>query len=70
MWWVPILAAFVLGSIPSAVIVGRVARVDVRRQGSGNPGAANTWRTAGRLAGVVVLALDVFKGWAAVSWLR
>ena len=69
MWSIPIVVAFVLGSIPSAVLIGRLAHVDVRGQGSGNPGAANTWRTAGRLAGSVVLVLDAFKGWVAVAWL-
>ncbi len=66
MAFVPILAAFLLGSFPSAVLVGRAFGVDVRDRGSGNPGAANTWRLAGRMAGLVVLLLDGFKGWLAV----
>ncbi|TDI46660.1 MAG: glycerol-3-phosphate 1-O-acyltransferase [Acidobacteria bacterium] len=67
MSFAPILVAFLLGSIPSAVIVGRLAGSDVRKQGSGNPGAANTWRVAGRVAGLVVLFLDGFKGWLAAG---
>ena len=68
MVWLPLLAAFLLGSIPSAVLAGRLAGVDVRGEGSGNPGATNTWRTVGPIPGLIVLALDVFKGWAAVVW--
>jgi len=68
MGWLPLVAAFLLGSIPSAVLVGRLAGVDVRGQGSDNPGATNTWRTVSPLAGLLVLALDAFKGWAAVAW--
>jgi glycerol-3-phosphate acyltransferase PlsY len=68
MGWLPLLAAFLLGSIPSAVLVGRLAGVDPSGQGSGNPGATNTWRSISPLAGLLVLALDVFKGWAAVAW--
>lgn len=66
-----LLIGFFLGSIPFAVWVGRVAGVkDVRRHGSGNPGAANVWKTAGRVFGVVAGALDAGKGAAAVwiSW--
>jgi glycerol-3-phosphate acyltransferase PlsY len=67
MAFAPILVAFLLGSIPSAVLIGRLFGVDVRRQGSANPGAANTWRIAGRAAGLIVLALDGLKGWAAAA---
>jgi len=69
MAFAPILVAFLLGSLPSAVVVGRWAGTDVRRQGSKNPGAANTWRVAGRLAGLIVLFLDALKGWLAAGWL-
>jgi glycerol-3-phosphate acyltransferase PlsY len=65
----PILVAFLLGSIPSAVVVGRWAGADVRGQGSKNPGAANAWRVAGRIAGLVVLVLDALKGWIAAAML-
>lgn len=62
-------AGFLLGSIPFALLVGRAGGVrDVRRHGSGNPGAANVWRSAGRIFGVAAGALDAGKGAAAV-WL-
>jgi glycerol-3-phosphate acyltransferase PlsY len=67
MSFAPILVAFLLGSIPSAVLVGRLAGADVRKQGSTNPGAANTWRVAGRIPGLIVLSLDSLKGWFAAG---
>ncbi len=62
-----IVAAYLAGAIPFAVLVGRATRgVDVRRAGSGNAGAMNTLRTAGPVAGVVVALLDAGKGALAV----
>ncbi|MDO9557836.1 MAG: glycerol-3-phosphate 1-O-acyltransferase PlsY [Coriobacteriia bacterium] len=61
------LAAYVLGSIPFAVIVGRLFwGVDVREHGSGNTGATNVLRVFGPAPGFAVLALDAAKGAAAV----
>jgi len=58
-----ILLAYFLGSIPTAVIVGRILGVDVRRTGSGNPGAANMARVTGRRSwGAFVLLIDALKG--------
>jgi glycerol-3-phosphate acyltransferase PlsY len=62
-----ILLAYLLGSIPSAVWVGKTFfGVDVRNEGSGNAGATNTIRVLGSRAGVPVLLMDVLKGWLAV----
>lgn len=61
--------AFLLGSVPSGLWVGRLAHgIDVRDHGSGNLGATNVYRTLGRGWGLLVLFLDGFKGWAAVHW--
>jgi len=54
--------AYLLGTFPSAGIVTSAAGKDVTREGSGNPGASNTWRLLGWKAGLVVLLLDVGKG--------
>ncbi len=63
-----VLVAFLLGSLPFALWVGRAARgIDVRRYGSGNLGATNVLRVLGPGWGVLTLALDVAKGWAAVA---
>lgn len=60
--------AYLIGSIPTAVWVGKIFfRTDVRNQGSGNAGATNTFRVLGKKAGTFVLLFDVFKGWAGTS---
>lgn len=57
------VAAYVIGSIPSAVLVGRLFYgVDIRNHGSNNPGATNTVRVLGKRAGVLVLIGDIGKG--------
>ncbi len=62
-----ILAAYLIGSIPSSIWVGKIFfKLDIRDHGSGNAGAANTFRVLGWKAGVVVLLFDVFKGWISV----
>ena len=64
-----IAAAYVIGSIPFGIIVGRVITGrDIRSGGSGHSGATNTMRQAGWGAGVLVLALDLAKGFLA-EWL-
>jgi len=61
------LLAYVLGSIPFAVIVSRMfALPDPRSYGSGNPGATNVLRTGRKAAAVLTLLGDALKGWLAV----
>ncbi len=63
-----LLAAYLFGSIPSAVWIGKVFfNTDVREYGSGNAGATNTFRVLGPKAGVPVLLMDIAKGWMAVQ---
>lgn len=63
-----LLAAYLLGSIPSAVWIGKFFyKIDVREYGSGNAGATNTFRVLGKKAGIPVLIIDVLKGFAAVN---
>lgn len=62
-----VVAAYLLGSIPSAVWIGkRFYGIDVREHGSKNAGATNTLRVLGRKAAMPVLLLDMAKGFAAV----
>ena len=61
-----IAAAYLIGSIPFALILSRRWGADLRRVGSGNLGAANVMRTSGVSAGVLVAALDMAKGAASV----
>jgi glycerol-3-phosphate acyltransferase PlsY len=66
--WVAVLAAYVLGSIPTAVWVGKwFYGADVRNFGSGNAGATNTFRVLGRSAGIIVTLVDILKGTAAAA---
>jgi acyl phosphate:glycerol-3-phosphate acyltransferase len=63
-----IILAYLIGSIPTAVWVGKIFyRTDVRQHGSGNAGATNVIRVLGYKAGIPVLLFDVFKGWFAVQ---
>ncbi len=58
--------AYLLGSIPSGVWIGKLFyQKDIREYGSGNTGATNTFRILGVKAGIVALILDVLKGTAA-----
>jgi len=59
---VVILVGFLLGSIPSGYIIGKVWGVDVTKGGSRNIGATNVKRLAGRTAGTLTLILDLIKG--------
>jgi glycerol-3-phosphate acyltransferase PlsY len=62
-----ILVAYLLGSIPSAVIISKLFfGFDIRQKGSGNMGSTNTFRVLGWKAGVAVQVLDILKGVAAV----
>jgi len=66
-----LLVAYLLGSIPSAVWIGKAFfNIDVRQHGSGNAGATNTLRVLGKPAGITVLLLDLLKGLAATSMLH
>jgi glycerol-3-phosphate acyltransferase PlsY len=62
-----IILAYLVGSIPTSVWVGKAFfKIDVRDHGSGNAGATNTIRVLGWKAGLPVFIFDVFKGWLAV----
>jgi glycerol-3-phosphate acyltransferase PlsY len=67
-WAILWAGAYLLGSIPFGLLLGRaLGGVDVRAAGSGNIGATNVARTAGKAAGGLVLALDAAKGAAPIS---
>lgn len=62
-----ILFAYLLGSVPFALVIGKgIFGVDVRNQGSGNIGATNVFRVLGKRAGVLVFTCDVLKGFIPV----
>jgi len=61
------LAAYLVGSIPFAVVVSRLFGLpDPRSYGSGNPGATNVLRTGSKAAAALTLLGDAVKGWLAV----
>lgn len=63
-----IVIAYLLGSIPSGLWIGKIFyHKDIRQLGSGNIGTTNTFRTLGPKAGVVVLFMDILKGTLAAS---
>lgn len=65
-----ILFAYVAGSIPTAIIMGKLLKgIDIRRHGSGNAGGTNALRVLGWKAGVFTMLVDVFKGFAAAWWI-
>jgi acyl phosphate:glycerol-3-phosphate acyltransferase len=64
------LAAYVLGSIPTGLLVGRARGVDIRAIGSGNIGATNVARGLGKPWAVLVLVLDALKGFLPVFLAR
>lgn len=62
-----IVLAYLLGSIPSGLIIGKAFfGKDIREHGSGNLGGTNSFRTLGIKAGMVVTIMDILKGTAAV----
>ncbi|MGD8396714.1 MAG: glycerol-3-phosphate 1-O-acyltransferase PlsY [Candidatus Eiseniibacteriota bacterium] len=70
LWILLGAVAFLCGSVPSALLVARRHGVDLRRVGSGNPGATNVYRTLGPRWGLLVLAADIGKGVLAVVLMR
>jgi acyl phosphate:glycerol-3-phosphate acyltransferase len=62
-----VVVAYLLGSIPTAVLVSRwFYGIDIREHGSGNAGATNTFRVLGAKAGIPVMIFDMLKGFIAV----
>ncbi|MCE9589901.1 MAG: glycerol-3-phosphate 1-O-acyltransferase PlsY [Planctomycetes bacterium] len=61
-----VVAAYLCGSIPFALLIGLARGVDVRKAGSGNVGATNVGRVLGRRWGVLCFVLDVLKGFIPV----
>ena len=63
--------AYLLGSIPSGLWIGRkFFQIDIRQHGSGNLGATNSFRILGKKAGSIVLLMDLLKGSISVLLLK
>ncbi|HAZ09817.1 MAG TPA: acyl-phosphate glycerol 3-phosphate acyltransferase [Candidatus Omnitrophica bacterium] len=64
------VSAYIIGSIPTAYIFGRVLKgIDIREYGSGNAGATNVFRVIGKTPGMIVLIIDIIKGYIAATYL-
>jgi len=59
---VMVVAAYLLGSVPTGLLLGKLYGIDVRNTGSGNIGATNLYRTVGRKVGILTLIGDCLKG--------
>ena len=57
-----LVGGYLLGSVPAAYLIARAAGANVYELGTRNPGAANTFREVGRVAGAAVFAADALKG--------
>lgn len=66
--FIGILISYLVGSVPTAYIYGRLVKnIDIRQHGSGNVGATNVFRVFGRGPGILVLLLDILKGVISVT---
>ena len=63
-----LLLSYLAGSVPTSIIVGQITRgIDIRDYGSGNAGGTNAFRVLGWKAALVVVLMDIFKGWFAAA---
>ena len=61
-----ILVSYLFGSLNSSLILGKINNYDVRKHGSGNAGATNTYRMHGKIQGTIVFCFDCLKGFFAI----
>ncbi|RYD40190.1 MAG: glycerol-3-phosphate 1-O-acyltransferase, partial [Verrucomicrobiaceae bacterium] len=66
LWLCPLLA-FLLGSIPSGLLIAKAKGINIREHGSGNIGATNVLRVVGKKYGITCLILDALKGFIPVA---
>ncbi len=66
---VKIILAYLLGSVSGSLMLGRLKKIDIRSQGSGNAGGTNAFRTQGLIFALGVVVIDVGKGFIAAWWI-
>jgi len=65
------LVSYLIGSIPNGVIIAKLFfKIDPTKSGSGNIGATNVYRTAGKIPGILTLILDILKGFLPVFYVQ
>ena len=62
-----ILISYLIGSLNASLILGKINNYDVRKHGSGNAGATNTFRMHGKIQGAIVFCFDCLKGFFAIK---
>lgn len=65
MYWkiiVPVVIAYFIGNISPSIILGKMAGVDIKKEGSGNAGTTNALRVLGKKAALITLVIDIGKG--------
>lgn len=64
-----IILSYLIGSIPTSIIICKLVKgIDIRNYGSGNAGGTNSFRVMGWKSGILVVSVDIFKGFAAAAW--
>ena len=64
-----LFGSYIVGSFPTSIIMGRLTKgIDIREHGSGNAGGTNVFRVLGWKPALVVVLVDVFKGWLPASY--
>jgi len=66
---IQIILAYLLGSVSGSLLLGRLKKVDIRVEGSGNAGGTNAFRTQGLVFAIGVVIIDVGKGFIATWWI-
>jgi glycerol-3-phosphate acyltransferase PlsY len=61
MFVISIIIGYILGSINSGYLIGRMKGIDIREVGTKNPGTSNVWHTLGKKYGILTAAYDIFK---------
>ncbi len=62
------LSSYIVGSTPTSIVMSRITKgIDIRKHGSGNAGGTNVFRVLGFKPALVVVIVDVFKGWLPVA---
>ena len=66
---IKMVLAYLLGSVSGSLLLGRLKKVDIRSQGSGNAGGTNAFRTQGLVFAIGVVLIDIGKGFIAAWWI-
>lgn len=66
---IKVVLAYLLGSVSGSLLLGKIKKIDIRMQGSGNAGGTNAFRTQGLLFAIGVVTIDIGKGYIAARWI-